>query len=62
MDTNKRVMLFKCFVSPQFSYCPLTCMFHSRKMEYRTKSIYKSSLKLVYEDSHDLKDKLVSVG
>ena len=43
-------------------------MFHSRKMEYRISSIHKRTLKLVYQDSHDLtfqellaKDKSVSV-
>ena len=42
-------------------------MFHSRKMEHRINSIHKRSLKLVYQDSHNLrfqellfKDKSVS--
>ena len=53
----------KAFVSSQFSYCPLIWMFHSRKMGHRINSIHNRSLKLVYQDSHDLRfqDKSVSV-
>ena len=68
MDTDKRRMLMKAFVSSQFSYCPLIWMFHSRKMEGRINSIHKRALKLVYQDSPDLtfqellaKDKSVGV-
>ena len=68
MGINKRRMLMKAFVSFQFFYCPLTWMFHSRKMEHRINSIHKRALKLVYQDSPDLtfqellaKDKSVSV-
>ena len=68
MDINKRGMPMKAFVSSQFSYCPLICMFHSRKMEHRINSILKRALKLVYQDSPDYtfqellaKDKSVSV-
>ena len=41
IDINKWRMLMKAFVSSQFSYCLLIWMFHSRKMEHRTKSIHK---------------------
>ena len=68
MDINKRRMLMKALLSPQFSYCPLIWMFHSRKMEYRINSIHKRALKLVYQDFLDFtfqellaKDKSVSV-
>ena len=45
MDTNKQRMLMKVFVSSEFSYCPLTWMFHSRKMQHRINSIQKRTLK-----------------
>ena len=68
MDINKQRMLMKTFVSSQFSYCPLIWMFHSRKVEHRIDSIHKRTLKLAYQDSHDLsfqelltKDKSVSI-
>ena len=45
MDINKQRMLMKVFVSSEFSYCPLTWMFHSRKMQHRINSIQKRTLK-----------------
>ena len=42
MDINKQRMLMKVFISSEFSYCPLTWMFHSRKMQHRISSIQKS--------------------
>ena len=54
MDIDRQGIFMKAFVSWQFCYCPLIWMFHSRKMEHRINSIYKRTLKLVYEDSHGL--------
>ena len=45
MDINKQRMLMKVFVSSEFSYCPLTWMFHSRKMQHRINSTQKRTLK-----------------
>ena len=28
---NKRMAIFKAFVEPQFKYCPIVWMFHSRR-------------------------------
>ena len=33
MDLPKRKVLMKAFITPQFSYCPLTWMLHSRKLK-----------------------------
>ena len=54
MDINKQRMLMKVFVSSEFSYCPLTWMFHSRKMQHRINSIQKRTLKWVYLNFHEL--------
>ena len=61
-------MLMKAFESSKCFYCPLIWMFHSRNMEQRINSIHKRTLKLVYQDFHNLtfqellaKDKWVSV-
>ena len=51
MDINKRRMLMKDFLSPQFSYCPLIWMFHIGNIE---QSIHKRALKVVYQDYPDL--------
>ena len=32
LDQNKLKALMKAFISSQFQYCPLACMFHSRKL------------------------------
>ena len=54
MDTNKRRMLMKSFITSQFSYCPLIWMFHSRTMEHRINRIHERALRLVYDQSHEL--------
>ena len=68
MDQNKRRMLMKAFLISQFSYCPLTWMFHSRNTENRVNKIHERALRLVYDDkpylSFDellIKDKSVSI-
>ena len=54
MDTNKRRMLMKSFITCQFSYCPLIWMFHSRTMEHRINRIHERALRLVYDQSNGL--------
>ena len=54
MDTNKRRMLMKSFITSQFSYCPLIWMFHSRTIEHRINRIHERALRLVYDQSHEL--------
>ena len=40
----------KAFIESQFSYCPLTWMFHSRKLNNRINRIHKRALNIVYKD------------
>ena len=54
MDTNKRRILLKSFITSQFSYCPLIWMFHSRTMEHRINKIHERALRLVYDQSQEL--------
>ena len=58
----------KAFITSQFSYCPLTWMFHSRDMEHRINRIHERALRLVYNNNQHLsfnelliKDKTVSI-
>jgi hypothetical protein len=37
MDIRKRRLLFNAFFQSQFSYCPLTWMFHSRELNRKNK-------------------------
>ena len=48
MNTNKRRVLMKAFITSQFSYCPLIWMFHSRTMNNRINALHEKALKLVY--------------
>jgi len=54
MDTNKRRILMKSFITSQFSYCPLIWMFHSKTMEHRINKIHERALRLVYDQSQEL--------
>ena len=55
MDVIKRGTQMKISVSSKFSYCPLICTLHTRKMDHRMNNILKRAFKLVYQDSHDFK-------
>ena len=44
MDVDKQKCLMKAFIMPQFDYCPLVLMFHSRKLNNRIKKINESVL------------------
>ena len=48
MNTNKRRVLMKAFITSQFSYCPLVWMFHSRTMNNRINTLHEKALRLVY--------------
>ena len=51
MDLSKRKFLMKSFVSSQFNYCPLICMFLSRELNHRINRIHERALRLVYQDN-----------
>ena len=40
----------KTFVEPQFDYCPLIWMFHSRRLNNTIKTVHEKSLRIVYSD------------
>ena len=51
MDLSKCKFLMKSFVSSQFNYCPLICMFLSRELNHRINRIHEWALRLVYQDN-----------
>ena len=51
MNTNKRQVLMKAFITSQFCYCPLLWMFHSRGMNNRTNTLHE---RLVYTNKPNL--------
>ena len=48
-ERQKRV-LFKSFIESQFSYSPLTWMFHGRKANNRINHIHERAVRLIYSD------------
>ena len=50
MSIKQRKLIMNTFIKSQFSYSPLTWMFHSRKSNNRINRIHESALKTVYND------------
>ena len=50
MDPLKRRLLLNAFFTSQFNYCPLTWMFHSRKLNNKINRLHKRCLQLIYSD------------
>ena len=46
MDAKKLVTVMNTFIAPQFDYCPLIWMFHSRKIDHKIYQIHEKALKL----------------
>ena len=46
---QKRILM-KTFVESQCGYCPLTWMFHSRKVNSKINHLQERSLRIVYND------------
>ena len=47
---EKRRKLMKAFIKPQFNYCPLIWMLHSRTMNNKINRVHERALRLVYSD------------
>ena len=54
MNTNKRQVLMKAFITSQFPCCPLAWMFHSRTMNNRINTLHEKALRLVYTNKSNL--------
>ena len=50
MNIIKKHSIMNAFILSQFSYCPLTWMFHSRKLNHRINEIHERALRIVYND------------
>ena len=51
MNIKKKRVLMKTFFMAQFSYCPLTWMFHSRKLYNKINKLHERCLRIVYSDN-----------
>ena len=56
---KKKKVLMKAFFTPQFSYCPLIWMFHSRKLNNKINKLHKRCLRTVYSDNTSSFEKLL---
>ena len=50
MDPLKWRLLVNAFFTSQFHYCPLTWMFHSRKLNNKINRLHERFLRLIYSD------------
>ena len=50
MNTQKRRIIMKSFVTSQFGYCPLISMSHSRRLNNKINSIHERALRITYQD------------
>ena len=48
MDLEKKKILINAFFNAQFSYCPLTWMFHSRNLNSKINRMDEKCLRIVY--------------
>ncbi len=51
MNTDKKRVIMKSFITSQFSYCPLVWMLHSRTLNNRINRIHERALRVVYNDN-----------
>ena len=51
MNTQEQRTIIKSFVTFQFSYCPLICMFHSRRLNNKINSTHERALRVRYQDN-----------
>lgn len=51
MNLKKRRILMKIFFSPQFNYCPLVWMCHSRMLNNKINKLHERALRIVYKDT-----------
>ena len=52
---KKRRILFKAFIESQFKYCPLVWMFHGRQTNDKVNKLHERALRIVYNDTMQLK-------
>ena len=59
INIKKKKVLMKAFFMAQFSYCPLTWMFHSRKLNNKINKLHERCLQIVYSDNKSSFDELL---
>ena len=61
MNIEKRKILMNAFFNAQFSYCPLTWMFHSRKLNNKINKLHERYLRIVYNNNTSSYEDLLEI-
>ena len=61
MNIEKRKILMNAFFNAQFSYCPLTWMFHSRKLNNKINKLHERCLRIVYNNNTSSYEDLLEI-
>ena len=59
MNITKRKIFMNAFFNAQFSYCPLTWMFHSRKLNNEINKLHERCLRIVYNNNTSTYEELL---
>ena len=59
MNITKRKILMNASFNAQFSYCPLTWMFHSRKLNNKINKLHERCLRIVYNNNTSTYEELL---
>ena len=59
LNFKKRRGLMKSFIEAQFSYSPLTWMFHDRDLEHRINRVHERALRCIYMDDQSSFEELL---
>ena len=51
INLQKRRVIMKSFITSQFGYCPLSWMFHSKRLNNKINSIHERALRITYVDN-----------
>ena len=52
LDSEKLRIIMKTFIESQFNYCPLTWMFHSRRLNNKINKLHERALRIVYKNAN----------
>ena len=61
MNTEKKHLIVNVFFPPQFNYCPLTLMFHSRSLNHKMNRLHERCLCVIDNDGHSSYDELLNL-
>ena len=55
---EQRKKNFNAFMTSQFYYAPVVCMFHNRKLNNHINHIYETALRIAYQDNNSMFNEL----